>query len=52
MNVEDQHIIISKEDKPRADWGSKFKSAIAEENPESDLFEALSNAFDENEWTW
>ncbi len=38
---------------PRADWDNLFQKAIdAGYTPEYDLFENMSNNFDQNEWQW
>ncbi|GAB2517408.1 hypothetical protein [Spirosoma aerophilum] len=38
---------------PRAGWDSLFQLAIeAGHMPENDLFENMSNDFDQNEWQW
>lgn len=46
-------ILIRKPLNPRDDWEAMFKKELSlGEAPEGDLFEDLSNDFDENEWTW
>lgn len=38
---------------PRADWVQLFQKAIEDgHKPEKDLFEAMSNDFDQTEWQW
>lgn len=38
---------------PRADWDNQFQQAIdAGHMPENDLFENMSNDFDQTEWQW
>lgn len=38
---------------PRADWDLQFQQAIeAGHKPENDLFDGISNDFDQNEWQW
>lgn len=50
--VKDHHIIISKADKPRADWGKAFQ-AMAEQGDDQ-LLDAgqLKNTWDQTEWKW
>jgi len=53
ISVEDNHIIITSADKPRAKWEEQFKAAIAKgDKPEKDFSEGMENDFDKNEWTW
>lgn len=38
---------------PRDGWEEVFdKAAQANETPENDLFDGLSNQFDQTDWTW
>ncbi|GAB4032574.1 AbrB/MazE/SpoVT family DNA-binding domain-containing protein [Spirosoma jeollabukense] len=38
---------------PRTGWDKQFQEAIeAGHKPESDLFDNLSNDFDQSEWQW
>ncbi|AUD01208.1 AbrB/MazE/SpoVT family DNA-binding domain-containing protein [Spirosoma pollinicola] len=38
---------------PRASWDSLFQKAIdAGHSPENDLFENMTNDFDQTEWQW
>lgn len=53
ISVEDNHIVISPVNEPRAGWELQFKAAIAQgEKPEKDFSEGVGNDFDKDEWTW
>lgn len=41
-----------KEGEVRAGWDESFAKAIQNAPPEADLFNEVSNDFDEEEWTW
>ena len=53
IDLVSDRIIIQKPVNPRSEWESQFKNAIENgESPENDLFEGLSNEFDDKEWIW
>ncbi|MDR6193053.1 AbrB/MazE/SpoVT family DNA-binding domain-containing protein [Siphonobacter sp. SORGH_AS_0500] len=43
--------ILLKAIRPRHDWEARFKEA-QDDTSEEDLFEGMSNDFDEKEWNW
>jgi len=46
-------ILIKPTGNPRAGWEQRFQENSGQvEEPESDFYEGISNAFDEEEWTW
>ena len=51
MTVEEGHIIISPVNEPRANWEKQFSDADLKKD-EVNLFENISNDFDDTEWTW
>jgi antitoxin MazE len=54
LEVIDGAIVLrSVKSNPRADWDKLFQRAIeAGHKPEKDLFEGMSNDFDQTEWQW
>jgi len=46
-------ILIKPAGNPRAGWEQRFLEAAGQlEETEGNYFEGISNAFDEEEWTW
>ncbi len=43
--------VLSNND-PRAGWEELFARAVEKNSHDDDLFERVSNDFDEEEWTW
>jgi len=53
IELSNDGILIKPVNNPRGDWEKKFMTAIeSEKNSDGDLFEGLSNEFDNEEWTW
>ena len=41
------------DDKPRQDWEQCFASSIKDGNiPDHEMFDSITNEFDNTEWTW
>lgn len=46
-------VLKAAKDHPRAGWEAQFQKAEkAGELPDDDLFDGMSNEFDQTEWTW
>ena len=53
IEITNEEIIIKPVKNPRADWNKVFSDAINKgEKPDTDLFDEMSNNFDDEEWTW
>jgi len=51
--VTEKGLLISPKVNLRSGWEVQFEDALAKgQEPEGDLFEGMSNKFDEEEWTW
>jgi antitoxin MazE len=51
LRVENGRIVISPEHRPREKWDEAFRCAGSSSEDEI-FFDALPNAFDEQEWRW
>lgn len=45
-------LFISPIAKTHNGWAESFKNATSEQESSNDLFEAIENDFDKEEWTW
>lgn len=49
IEVRGQTILLKPAD-PRAGWAESFRKATENDSPEGDLFEGMSNDFDQSGW--
>ena len=53
IELSSEGILIKPIKNPREGWEAAFSNAIKNgETPDSDLYDGLSNEFDDTEWKW
>ena len=52
VRVEDEHLVISREQKPRQGWEEAFRAAVSSKRDPLLLAGIPPNQFDREEWNW